>query len=129
MQKLPPPLPYYCYPTPQLFDTRWYVYPANLKKVASIIEEKFTRRHLYHSFFFFCNFIKKESLVQVFSCEFCKISKNIFFTEHLRETASVIWKSISILFIAAIHLIFPHQFDECRVISRSQKWLCILVSQ
>ena len=23
-----------------------------------------------------CNFIKKETLVQVFSCEFCKISKN-----------------------------------------------------
>ena len=26
-----------------------------------------------------CNFIKKETLAQVFSCEFCKISKNIFF--------------------------------------------------
>ena len=25
-----------------------------------------------------CNFIKKESLAQVFSCEFCKIFKNIF---------------------------------------------------
>ena len=25
-----------------------------------------------------CNFIKKETLAQVFSCEFCKISKNIF---------------------------------------------------
>ena len=27
--------------------------------------------------------LKKETLAQVFSCEFCKISKNIFFTEHL----------------------------------------------
>ena len=35
-----------------------------------------------------CNFIKKETMVQVFSCEFCEISKNIFFTEHLRATAS-----------------------------------------
>ena len=26
-----------------------------------------------------CNFIKKESLTQVFSCEFCEISKNNFF--------------------------------------------------
>ena len=26
----------------------------------------------------FCNFIKKETLAQVFSCEFCEISKNIF---------------------------------------------------
>ena len=24
----------------------------------------------------------------MFSCEFCEISKNIFFTEHLRKTAS-----------------------------------------
>ena len=28
-------------------------------------------------------FIKKETLSQVFSCEFCEISKNTFFTEHL----------------------------------------------
>ena len=35
-----------------------------------------------------CNFIKKEALAQVFSCEFYEISKNIFFTEHLRTTAS-----------------------------------------
>ena len=35
-----------------------------------------------------CNFIKKESLAQVFSCEFCEISKSTFFTEHLRTTAS-----------------------------------------
>ena len=36
-----------------------------------------------------CNFIKKETLAQVFSCEFCEISKNTFFTEHLWATASV----------------------------------------
>ena len=30
-----------------------------------------------------CNFIKKETLAQVFSCEFCKISKSTFFIEHL----------------------------------------------
>ena len=36
-----------------------------------------------------CNFIKKETLALVFSCEFCEISKNSFFTEHLRTTASV----------------------------------------
>ena len=34
------------------------------------------------------NFIKKESLAQVFSCEFCEISKNTFFTEYLQTTAS-----------------------------------------
>ena len=35
-----------------------------------------------------CNFIKKETLAQVFSCEFWNISKNTFFTEHIRTTAS-----------------------------------------
>ena len=30
-----------------------------------------------------CNFIKGETLAEVFSCEFCKISQNTFFTEHL----------------------------------------------
>ena len=35
-----------------------------------------------------CNLIKKETLAQLFSCEFCKISKNTFYTEHLRATGS-----------------------------------------
>ena len=34
-----------------------------------------------------CNFIKKEALAQLFSCEFYEISKNTFFTEHHRTTA------------------------------------------
>ena len=55
---------------------------------------KFTGKHLCHSLFFnklqpqACNFIKKDTLAQVFSCELCEISKKIFFTEHLRTTAS-----------------------------------------
>ena len=45
---------------------------------------KFTGKHLCQSLFFnkvagaACNFIKKETLTQVFSCEFCEISKNTF---------------------------------------------------
>ena len=35
-----------------------------------------------------CNFIKNEALAQVFLCEFYKISKNTFFTEHLWTVAS-----------------------------------------
>ena len=31
--------------------------------------------------------MKKETLAQVFPCELCEISKNTFFTEHLRATA------------------------------------------
>ena len=37
-----------------------------------------------------CNFIKKETLVLAFSCEFCQIS-NTCFTEHLWESASYIF--------------------------------------
>ena len=32
-------------------------------------------------------------LAQVFSCEFCEILKNIFFTEHLRATTSVLFRN------------------------------------
>ena len=35
--------------------------------------------------------MKKETLAQVFSCEFCKISKTIFFIKRLQAAASVIW--------------------------------------
>ena len=59
----------------------------------------FTRKHLCQSPFFnkvedaACNFIKKETLAQVFSCAFCEILKNIFFTEHLWKTVST-WNKI-----------------------------------
>ena len=46
----------------------------------------FTGKHLCQSLFF--KVIKKETLAQVVSCEFCKIFKNTFFTEHLWTTAS-----------------------------------------
>ena len=46
------------------------------------------------------NFIKNKTLVQVFFCEFCEISKNTFFTEHLWlllywnfDRLHVIWKT------------------------------------
>ena len=35
-----------------------------------------------------CNFIKKKAVAQVFTCEFCEIFKNVFFTERLLMTAS-----------------------------------------
>ena len=44
-----------------------------------------------------CNCNKKETQAQVFSCEFFKISKNTFFTEHLLATASGISKSSFLL--------------------------------
>ena len=65
---------------------------------------KFLRKHFCQSLFFnkvagaslfnkvagaACNFIEKETLAQVFSCEFCKISKNTFFYKTPLVTASV----------------------------------------
>ena len=41
------------------------------------------------SFLEACNFIKNEALAQMISCEFYEISKNTFFAEDLRTTASV----------------------------------------
>ena len=70
---------------------------------------KFTRKHLCQCLFFnkvaglACNFIKKETLAQVFSCEFCEISKNIFSTEHLETTAS---------FLTMKYLIKPSHFSR-----------------
>ena len=57
---------------------------------------KFTGKHLYERLFFniiaglACNFIKKESLAQVFFCEFCKISKNTLFYRTPQVAASKI---------------------------------------
>ena len=36
------------------------------------------------------DFIKKERLAQVFSCEFCEISKKVFFIEHLQTTSGTV---------------------------------------
>ena len=41
-----------------------------------------------------CNFIKKEALAQVFSCEFCEISRNTFFTALFWTIASVRFKKV-----------------------------------
>ena len=48
-----------------------------------------------------CNFIKKETVAQVFSCEFCEIFKNTFFTEHLWTTASIIIITVICLVIVS----------------------------
>ena len=41
------------------------------------------------SFLMARNFIKKETMTQVFSCEFCENLKNTFYTEYIQETTSV----------------------------------------
>ena len=55
---------------------------------------KFTGKHLCQNLFFNKNaglrpatLLKKRIWHRYFTCEFCEISENTFFTEHLRETA------------------------------------------
>ena len=47
-----------------------------------------------------CNFIRKETLAQVFFCKFREISKNTFFTEYFRTTAftNVFLRTVETLF-------------------------------
>ena len=51
---------------------------------------EYTGKHLCQRLKLQAKDCKKETLVQVFSCEFWEIFKNTFFTEHLRKTASAI---------------------------------------
>ena len=52
---------------------------------------KFTGKHLFQSLFF--NKVKKETLAQLFSCEFCKTFKNTFLTEHVWTAALQAYKA------------------------------------
>ena len=86
---------------------------------------KFTGKHLCQSLYFnkvaglrpeACNFIKIETLAQVFSCEFCEISNNTFFTEHVWATASVLYRLSTLLDpdhkTATVFLIFHYSLKK-----------------
>ena len=61
------------------------------------------------------NFIEKETLAQVFSCEFCEICKNTFFTEHLW------WLLLDIKFhVTEISHLQPHCVKSAQI--RSSFW-------
>ena len=61
-----------------------------------------------HKFYMRPAILLKKRLAQVFSCEFCELSKNTFFTEHLLATAShKFWFT---------EIIFSHNFGENFVI-------------
>ena len=79
---------------------------SNLRNFA-----KFTGKHLCQRLFF-NKIIKKESLAQMFSCGFCKISKNSFFTEHLRTNASIITDQRCASFIYCATLVRAFSFYE-----------------
>ena len=56
---------------------------------------------------------KKETLATVFSCEFCEIFKNTFFTEHLWTTASKGYFGNELWKLIANYLLSPSNNNEC----------------
>ena len=66
---------------------------------------KFTGKHLYQ-IPFLTRFFKKETLAQVFSCEFCESSKDTFFTELLRTTVSSVSEIDLISLIPDLEYVF-----------------------
>ena len=76
-------------------------YPQNsVKKVILKISQNLQEKQLFQSLVFnkvadlACNFIKKETLAQVFSCEFCEIFKNTFSYRTPLVAASVTLKQM-----------------------------------
>ena len=68
---------------------------------------KFTGKPLCQNLFF-NKILKKETLAQVFSCEFCEFFKNTFLTKRLRTTAFIITK----LFNLPVWLWLPTKLNE-----------------
>ena len=88
---------------------------------------KFTGKHLRQSLFFnkvagWGHFIEKDTLAQVFSCEFCEISKNTFFTEHLWTTASVYNTEVSPFYQNDVKLRFFHHMRNALIIEQDIWW-------
>ena len=73
---------------------------CSLKKMFLENSQKFTGKHQCQSLFFNrvaglgCNFIRKETLAQVFSCEICEFSKNIFLHKTPPVAVSDQWNGI-----------------------------------
>ena len=65
-----------------------------------------------------CNFIKKEALAQVFSCEFCKISRNTFsFRTPLVAVSDrkswLIYRKVSLIFSTVIEFKYKANLYHC----------------
>ena len=82
----------------------WYGLPLRSTRPEVFCKEsvlknftKFTGKHLCQILFFSkVQLLKRETLAQVFSCEFCEIFKNTFFIEHLQWLLLTIQISITL---------------------------------
>ena len=73
-----------------------------LRNFAKLTGKDLCQGHFFNKVAGSCTLFKKETPSQVFSCEFCEISSNIFFTEHLQVTVSEITQMITISFLPYI---------------------------
>ena len=79
-------------------------YKQKLKRTEAVARRCSVKKQLCQSPFFkkvaglTCNFIKKETLAQVFSCKFCEISKNTsggcFWKKHQLDTFLNNWNNV-----------------------------------
>ena len=100
-----------------------------MKKGALINFTKFTGKHLYQSLFLTksqacegCNFIKKETLAQVLSCEFCEMSTNTLFQNTFGQLLLILF--VACFFIFSIIKNFRNQvarFDSRRLVENRLK--------
>ena len=87
--------------------TEAVVQRCSVKNLLLEISQKFTGKQVQA-----CNFIKRETLAQVFSCEFCKISKNTFFTEHLWWLLLLLDHALAITFIVSEGFLTSFNFSR-----------------
>ena len=74
------------YTVPLNFTTTCAIYTCRVSTLSRCSHQRRSIERRTHS----CNFIKKETVAQVFSCEFCEIFKNTFFKKHLWMIASIV---------------------------------------
>ena len=66
------------------------------------------------------NFIKKETRLQVFSCEFCEIFQKTYFEEHLQTATSVTFNTLETWETQGYNLMF----DFTSYIFLLSGWAC-----
>ena len=98
-----------------------------VKKVFLKISQNTQKTPVSESFFLIrlqaqaCNFIKKETQAQVFSCEFCEIFKNSLFYRTPPVAASNFSQLILSIFL------FPQHFSQC-ILPGGKKFSQLIVS-
>ena len=82
------------------------IFSVEMKQTRNLQEKTRERSEAVASAY---NFIKKETLPHVFSCEFCEISKNTYSNKTLPVAASERWKIVKQI---TLQIIFLHKLLE-----------------